>query len=233
MLTKTEFILRLKGHIARGDTERLGQTAMRKVLLEFFEKAEVTEHEDGELLKNLPKYIAAAFKNPSLTDVTKSLVQQRTDFIRKLGLLLENITGWPRCREELESYCLAQDRVIEQYFDKFLEEVYCHGLAELANINKNNMLEGGFGATMLLIRPAKDSRTIIFWRKPYYYRGEASIVVFSRGKQICQPARFVLKEVIADSFYKAIEMIEEVINRWPVNLEDQKVSFEIIKPPFH
>lgn len=247
MLTKSELLRRLKGRLSLGDTEWYGQRVAIETLIGFFEKKEISEHEEDGLIVNLPRYAAQAFAElservdtpakslrqefkaktgfmfPSLIEIAKSPLTERRWLVKRLGEFLAEITGWPRLGEEMEYYCLAQDKFLQQTFDKFLIGVHEKGLQGIIKEYRPSGLESRFGRTTLQIIFPENNEFLIFSREDLSDNMGMELIAFAKN----QSGVFIPQTVKVTRFYTAIDMIEEVIYFWPTNTEDQKTIFKI------
>jgi hypothetical protein len=174
---------------------------------------------------------------PNITDLGASdILNQASAIQTTLSFMLSEVTGKSWIEQEIDKYCNAQAHVLQQTFDKFLRLVYCKGLDEIiAKCDKSGM-SGRFGKVELRTLIAGGRIMFTFAQRidenkdSYYKKGDKLYCnewtvsfVGDDSDPLCLGAG--IQSVHCD-FRKALDMIEEVINGWPQDPEEQKKLYK-------
>lgn len=173
---------------------------------------------------------------PNIIDLGASNVLDQGNAVQTtLGFMLREITGQDWVKHKIDTYCNAQQYVLQQTFDKFLRLVYRKGLSEMAD--KCGM-SGKFGGTelrtfvtggriMFTFARRKKGKTGIYIDGKLFetlpYQEDSVSFVGEDGDPLCLSAGL---QSIQTDFRTALDMIENVIKHWP---QDQKIQKELYK----
>lgn len=172
---------------------------------------------------------------PNITDLGASrILDQRSAVQTTLGFMLQEITGQDQVEHKIDTYCNAQNYVLQQSFDKFLRLVWRKGMFEIVDKCAKRGMSGKFGETELRTYILAGRVMFTFAR-----RKEGETGVYLGGKLVKTlphqegGVSFVgedgdplglsagLQSVDTD-LHTCINMIEDVIKNWPSAEKEQR-----------
>lgn len=202
-----------------------------ELLVDAFEK--LRTETDEATTKFREDYVAeTGHEVPNITDIgTSNLLDQSSAIQTTLCFMLRDITGEKWVENKIDSYCRAQQHVLQQTFDKFLRRVYRTGLSKMIADTGSGM-SGKFGETEL--RTFCTAGRIMFTFSRLIDKNKKSDYE-KDGKQICNEhsVSFVAEEgdplclsagvqsVYCD-FRTSLDLIEDVIGGWSKDRKEQK-----------
>ena len=255
----------LLGSAGRGDGPSWkGQRVFATFLISFLEKLSIPsdeKYDTWQIEVHLPQLMVDAFEQlrtgtdsetvsfreeyeadvghevPNITELGKSnIVDQALTVQTTLGYMLREATGLDWIEKEIDSYCNAQNHVLQQTFDKFLRLVYRRGLGDIINNTNASGMSGKFGDTEFRTLVTAGRIMFTFARhidksKPSHYKKKGELYcnewsvsfVGEDGDQLGLSAG--IQSVYAD-LPLAMSIIEEVIKNWPSDTEEQKKVYK-------
>ena len=159
-------ILKIKGSIAGANDHQSwrGQLAFASFLVSYLENLTIPHDEKYDFWRiepYLPKILVDAFEHlrtatdeqtarfrkdyevetghsvPNITDIGQSRELDRCSAVQTtLGFMFKELTGQDWVENKIDSYCNAQQLVLQQTFDKFLRLVFRCGLYNI--VDKDN-----------------------------------------------------------------------------------------------
>lgn len=174
---------------------------------------------------------------PNITDLGASNILDQVSVVHTtLGFMLRDITGKDLVAQQIDAYCNAQRYVLQQTFDKFLRLVYRRGLGEIADKCDKRGMSGKFGETELrtfimagrimftFARRIDKSKAGFYKKDGELYCNERSVsFVGEDGDPLCLSAGI---QSVQCYFRTALDLIEDVINRWPQDHKEQKKIYK-------
>lgn len=233
-----------------------GQIAFTKYLIRYLTDLEIRGTLSDNIFQYLTTIISDAFhklKNGEdlQSKVFRGLYEQEVglkvpdvlnlggaDYIRQcttvqvvLEFLFEKVTKSTWLKHEIDKYFNAQRTVLQQYFDKFLREVYRTGLFNLVNTNQGYTLTGEFGQTTLSTYSLGGRIQIELRRIPTdrtnKTEAELEDQYFTFVASDKDPLGLTAGvDYVYCDLITAIQMIDEVINNWPKTAPTQKKLFK-------
>jgi len=160
----------------------------------------------------------------SLTELVSSGSEEmlRAEKIRSLTDLLQKITGIKELGPFLAAYWNAKYITLEQAADRFCKRVWQQGLCELEKNTSARTLRGTFGKTKLATNYVIGSVGVIFCRG----WGSSRTTIHFIGEH-GNPERLYPGSGPEATLSQALEMVEEVISRWP---SDPRKQSRIMRP---
>lgn len=173
---------------------------------------------------------------PNILDLGASnILDQGSAVQTTLCFMLREITGEAWVEDKIDAYCNAQKYVLQQTFDKFLRLVYRRGMYEIADKGDERGMSGKFGNTelrtficagriMFTFARRKKGKTVFYGHdgKAFHtvpYHEDSVSFVGEDGDPLCLSAG--IQSVHAD-FRNSLDMIEDVIKRWPETEKERK-----------
>lgn len=233
LISKLEQYLRNPSKPSRGDVE------LAQYLLHFFVNRPAEKDDKSSILNNLCIYVVEAFDQlrqgqdaqtaayrkaylqavnayevPYLTEVSFSDFE-RLATINQVSRLMTEITSDSWVGQDIESYLMAQDKVIHQKIRAFINQVYFHGLQARIDASSWRGMSGSFGNTELRSLVAAGRIMVTFARKTDD-GDEDSVTLIGR-----EGGPYLNLQSTYASFSLALDMIDEVISNWPTDREQQ------------
>ena len=238
---------KLREHLVVGKLGWKGQRAFAAFLLEYLQKLSIPadeEYDFWQLDKYMPQLLVDAFEElrsgtseyvlrhrkayeedaehsvPDILNINGGNIFDRQGAIQTtLGFLMRDLTGNDYIEKAIDSYCRAQDYMLQATFDKFLRSVYRKGMFHL--IEKSNLkgMNGKFGSVKVLTF-SMCARTQIQFD---HADGEQSVsFMMEEDDPLAYSAG--IQSVYTD-VHTGCAMIEEVIKNWPAESELQQKMF--------
>lgn len=159
---------------------------------------------------------------PNITDLGTTYGLEQVSAISSIASDIATLMAQPWLKDKIETYCFGQRTVLQQTFDKFSRRVYQRGLSKIVGSFGGRGMNGKFGKTELRKYDLAGRIMFTFARKKGDEEVNVSFVgedgdplLLSAGEQSCNA-----------SFREALDMIEEVILRWPLEPLLQKKIFK-------
>lgn len=241
----------LNGFLEDGEPRWKGQESFARFLIEYLTRLDLSTHEKydfwridpyvpqilldalEELRTGIDEYVVGfrqmyeketGHEVPNITDIGASSAFDQCSAIQTtLGFLIRDAMGEEarNIGSRVDSYCNAQNYVLQQYFDKFVRQVYRKGLSKIITNSKVRGMGGKFGKTELRAFSIAGRLMFTFARK----EGEDEINVSFVGEKDDPNFYSSGLQSVNANFVECLSMISEVIDGWPEKVEDQKEVF--------
>lgn len=176
---------------------------------------------------------------PNMTDLGQSSAIDQYSETIEIARMLAEVTDQKWVENEIKEYFLAQHKIIQQTFDKFLRQVYRKGMFKLVDECKERGMTGRFGETDLRTYIIMGRVMFTFARKIDKTKGE----IFREGGQIYsnedsisfvgEDNDFLALSAGTQSIHTdlrtGMDMIEDVIKGWPQQEIEQEKVFKADK----
>jgi len=257
----------LRKFAIRNDQQFKGQKIFAEFLVHYFTELDIPQDEQYDFWSiehYLPELMVDAFEQlrtsnepkaiacreayvaelgrevPNLVDLGASDIVQRCLAVQStVGFLLKDVLKSDWIEASIDSYCNAQQHVLQQTFDKFTRLVYRRGMFKLIDACQFKGMGGQVGTVEL--RTYAIAGRIMFTfakridptKKSYYEQGDNLIcnewsVSFVGEDNDPLLLSAGIQSVGAD-FRTSLDLIEEVIKNWPEDPQAQKKIFKVDK----
>ena len=249
-MKRADFIKGLRKYLIVGDIRWKGQRSFAEFLIEYLMRLDLSYHEQYDFWHidpYIPQIMLDAFEElrtgtddwvvghrkhyekdaghpvPNITDIGASNMFHQCSAIQTtLGFMLKEVMEDNYVELRVDAYCNAQDHVIQQYFDKFLREVYCKGLREIIEKSKVRGMEGRFGKTELRAFPLAGRLMFTFARKKGKGEIRASFIMEDGDPQGYSGGL----NSYNTNFIQCLDLISDVIRYWPATSKEQRTVFK-------
>jgi hypothetical protein len=249
-MKKDEFIKKLRRYLMTSGFSWKGQQAFVEFLVDYLTRLDLTHFERydfSHLNNHIPQIVVDAFYElrtgnadwilvhrqnyeqdvehpvPNIMDVGASNPLHQCSAVQTtLGYVLRDALSDDHISHQIDAYCNAQIHVIQQYFDRFLREVYRKGLFQIIENSKVKGMCGKFGNTELWSFSMAGRLTFTFARKEADEEIWASFIVedgdptgYTGGQGSCNT-----------NFVQTLELLSDVISNWPTLSDEQLKSYK-------
>lgn len=249
-MRKDEFIKKLRRWLTDGDCGWKGQRPFVEYLVEYLTRLDLSHYERYEfqqLNHHIPQIMLDAFEMlrtetedwvvlhrksyenetghpvPNITDIGASNSCDQSSAVQvTLGFMLKDALSDNFIEQQVAAYCNAQSQVIQQYFDRFLREVYRKGLFEIIEISTVKGMCGKFGNTELRSFSMAGRLMFTFARKEGDEETYASFIVEDgdpTGYSGGQGSR-------STNFIQTLELLTDVTLNWPNSPDEQRKLYK-------
>ncbi len=188
-----------------------------EILIDAFEKLRTSnEPQIAQYRRACEK--ATGRKLVELMNIGASDGLERVVHIDEISELIEKVTGSKNISRHFKKYCDAQRTVVQQTFDRFLRQVARQGMREMVEKSTSAVMAGQFGDTRLEIVTGLGAIQFVFAR-------ENAMVGFTGDSDdpLCLGVNF---QFAYTDMHTALDMVEDVIKRWPATTPERKKVFK-------
>jgi hypothetical protein len=242
---KAEFLQLLRQWASTPAQNKTTGEPLRRFLLWYFSRGEIEDSRYSAFLKDVPHHLIRAFEMFS-TSTEPDVVCWRQEYLQTLGeeeipnlldiefggirraLLIQSLcydlaelVDAPWFQVRLESTLKAQDNVLAQRAFIFAEKVYRNGLFQRYEESKWRGMSGMFGRTQLRAYTMA-GRISLGFARPRRRGWTEHYVGLVGGDEL--DTEFGVGGVTTDVI-TALQMMEDVIRRWPTKVSEQRKVF--------
>lgn len=246
-MKKKDLISKLRKHLAIGEFKWKGQEVFAAFLLEYLQNLSIPADEKYDfwnLNHHIPQLLVDAFEElrigtseyalryrkeyeqdtehpvPEILNINGGNIYNRQSAIQTtLGFLMRDLIDDMHICHAIESYCYAQDHLLQTTFDKFLRHVYRGGMFDLIDKCELKGMNGKFGSVKVLTFSMCGRTQIQF----DHADGEQSVAFMMEEDDPLAYSAGI--HSVHTDVHTGCAMIEEVIKNWPAESELQQQMF--------
>lgn len=189
-----------------------------KILVDAFEELRTAEDHQTHAFRVLYKK-ELGVDPVNIHDVGTDHINEQSHVIQTtFSFLMDSLIPKKNLINSIQNYCYAQRTVIQQYFDKFIREVYRKGLSEIVSKKHSKTHSVVLGKTKLRLYYSLNGGTWLTFTN----NGELTDYVSFVGRDTEDPEGLNIGiESITTDLITALQILQEATENWPKNQQDQ------------